>query len=107
MTEDVKILNSKEAIPARTSPTGVTYAAFREGEAVLWTIWATREDDLGKILPDRNRKQPVEGVFTSEARAYEALRKWLVNQWSKSDAESSRLAAERPGKQSKLDKVAA
>src|SRR6478752_1947940 len=93
MTDEVKILNSKDAIPARTDPTGVVYNAFREGEACLWSLWAVREDELGKTYPNKKRTQPVQGDFTSESRALDALRRWLTVRWSESDAESARLAA--------------
>ena len=85
MTEDVKILNSKDAIPARTAPTGVVYGAFRLGEAPLWEVYAIRVDDEGREHPDKNRKQPLEGSFTSDAKAYDMLRRWLTVQWAESD----------------------
>lgn len=107
MTDDVKILNSKEAIPANTSPTGVVYKAFRDGEAPLWTLYAIREDDLGKVWPDKVKRQPIVGTFTSEQRAYEALRRYLCNLWDESDSESARLQAQRDLKNGKTVKIAA
>ncbi len=95
MTDEVKILNSKESIPALTAPTGVIYKAFKEGEPNLYSLWAVREDEFGKIYPDKNRKQPITGTFTSESKALEALRRWLCLLWAESDAEAARLIKNR------------
>ncbi len=90
MTEDVKVLNRKDSVPARTAPTGVEYKAFRLGEPYLWELFAVRRDDEGKEYPDKNRKQPIEGTFTSDARAYEALRRWLNLRWDESDEQTEK-----------------
>jgi len=101
MTDEVKILNSKEAIAALTSPTGVVYKAFRDGEANLWQARATREDEFGKVLPDMKRSQPVSGNFTSEPRCIEAIRRHLLVLWLKSDEEAEKRAAQAELRKSK------
>lgn len=92
MTDEVKILKSADAIPQYIAPTGVQYKAFRLGEPHLWEVFAVRKDDEGKVHPDKTRKQPIEGVYTSEAKAHDALRRWLSVRWMESDAESEKLA---------------
>ena len=92
MTDEVKLLNSKESIPEGVSPLGIKYKAFREGEPTLWTLWAVRVDAEEKVWPDKNRSQPIEGMFTSEAKALDALRRWLSVAWADSDQKAAKLA---------------
>ena len=92
MTDEVKVLNSRDAIPAGITPTGVTHKVFREGEVALYEVFPVREDEFGKQYPDKSRKQIVFGTFTSEQRAAEALRRQLCVLWSESDALAQKLA---------------
>lgn len=95
MTDEVKILTSKDAIPMNTSPTGVKYGAFREGEAPLWEVFAIRYDEENKELPDRKASKLIEGKFTSDAKANEAIRRSLSLLWAASDKKAEQLAARK------------
>ncbi len=85
MTE-VKQYVREECIPKSISPTGVKYAVFRLGEVDLYEVRPVAYDDMDREKPDYRRGQPVAGTFTGQARAAEALRKWLEMQWDSSDA---------------------
>jgi hypothetical protein len=95
MTNEAKVLNSRESIPAKIAPTGVRYGVFRLSEHPLFEVYAVRLDEEDKEFPDLNRKQPVEGNFTSEAKANEALRKFLTLAWAASDEAAGKLLANR------------
>ena len=104
MTDEVKILNSRDCIPKNIAPTGVEYKAFRLGEHPLFELFAIRWDEDNKEFPDKGRKQPIEGSFTSESKALEALRRWLTLVWAESDSIANKLAAAR---EKRTDKQAA
>ncbi len=107
MTDEVKVLTGRTAIPAGISPTGVKYKAFRLGEHPLFEIHAVRHDEEEKEHPDLTRNKLIAGSFTSEAKAMEALRKVLTVLWAESDAVAAKNERPRKGTaDAKLDKAA-
>lgn len=102
---EVTSYTREECIPKLISPKGVKYGVFRDHEVDLYEVFAVTEDELGKEKPDRRHAKPVAGQFTGQARALEALRKFLVIAWDESDA--AKLKAMKPHQRAALNKAEA